>query len=241
MRILLVDDEVELTDSLAQLFAREGYEVDVAYDGRGALALLETHSSVTDSPYDLIVLDWMLPHHSGLELCQRVRTACGATPVLFLTAKDTLDDRVEGLDAGADDYLVKPFELRELMARVRAQLRRSQSSPTTVPTPQRLQVEDLELDRDNRMAYRQGKAIALSEKEFQLLDYFMTHPGQLLGREQIYRHLWPDEEKPSSNVLAAQVKLLRRKLEGQKKRSRPLIQSVYGKGYRFGSQPAASE
>ena len=131
MRILLVDDEVELADSLAQLFGREGYAVDVVYDGGRALEMLggqqgDDSANVSEQvPYDLLVLDWMLPGCSGVEICRKVRAAGSEVPVLFLTAKDTLDDRVSGLDAGADDYLVKPFELRELLARVRAQLRRS--------------------------------------------------------------------------------------------------------------------
>lgn len=229
MRILLVDDEVELTDSLARLFDREGYHVDVAYEGAAALKLLQqSDPSLAGIPYDLLVLDWMLPQTSGLELCQQVRAAGNVTPVLFLTAKDTLDDRVMGLDAGADDYLVKPFELRELMARVRALLRRAQ--PQT-PMNHRLQVRDLELDCDAQMAYRGGKAIALSDKECRLLDYFMRHPGQLLTHEQIYQHLWPGEDKPSSNVLPAQMRLLRRKIERGDKSEPPLIRAVYGKGY----------
>ncbi|HEY9806960.1 MAG TPA: response regulator transcription factor, partial [Candidatus Obscuribacterales bacterium] len=157
------------------------------------------------------------------------------TPVLFLTAKDTLDDRVQGLDAGADDYLVKPFELRELLARVRALLRR----PATLEpaaAPSRLRVEDLELDRENQLAYRQGRAIDLSEKESQLLEYLMRHPGQLLTHQQIHEYLWGDtEQKPGSNVLAAQIRLLRRKIEAQNET--PLIHTVYGRGYRFGSTP----
>lgn len=229
MRILLVDDEVELTDSLARLFDREGYQVNVAYEGGTALELLQqSDPSLSDIPYDLLVLDWMLPQTSGLELCQRVRAAGNLTPVLFLTAKDTLDDRVMGLDAGADDYLVKPFELRELLARVRALLRRAQAQS---PTSTRRQVRDLELDCDAQIAYRGGNAIALSDKECRLLDYLMRHPGQLLTHEQLYRHLWPGEDKPSSNVLPAQMRLLRRKVESGDKNDPPLIRAVYGKGY----------
>jgi OmpR-family two-component system manganese-sensing response regulator len=236
MWILLVDDEVELTDSLAQLFHREGYQVDVAYDGDAALQLLQhPDPTLATLKYDLLVLDWMLPHCSGLELCQAIRTAGNPTPVLFLTAKDTLDDRVSGLDAGADDYLVKPFELRELLARVRAQLRRSSGQMATIA--KRLQVEDLELDRDSHIAYRAGKTVQLSDKEFCLLEILMTHPGQLLTHEQISQHLWPEGDKPSSNVLAAQVRLLRRKIE--RKGKSPLIYAIYGKGYRFGSYPDA--
>ncbi|MFS8805001.1 response regulator transcription factor [Synechococcus sp. R55.6] len=225
-RILLVDDEVELADSLAQQLRREGYTVDVAYTGGRAWELLQKTGSL---PYDLLVLDWMLPELSGLSLCQRVRQVDCTTPILFLTAKDTLDDRVEGLDAGADDYLVKPFELRELLARVRALLRRTTGTGEGIP---RLQIGDLELDRENQVAYRQGRMIHLSQKEFRLLEYFMTHPGQLLTHDQIYEQVWAGEDPPSSNVLAAQVRLLRRRL--RLPGAAELIHAVYGKGYRFG-------
>ncbi|ABC98640.1 two-component system, OmpR family, manganese sensing response regulator [Thermostichus sp. MS-CIW-21] len=225
-RILLVDDEVELADSLAQHLRREGHSVDVAYEGNSAWELLQKPPA---PPYDLLVLDWMLPGLSGLSLCQQVRQVDRATPILFLTAKDTLDDRVEGLDAGADDYLVKPFELRELLARVRALLRRAAGPGEGIP---RLQIGDLELDRENQVAYRQGRMIHLSQKEFRLLEYFMAHPGQLLTHEQIYERVWAGEDPPSSNVLAAQVRLLRRRL--RLPGSPELIHAVYGKGYRFG-------
>jgi len=224
MKILLVDDEVELTDPLTRLLQREGYEVDVADNGvTGARLVLENN-------YDLLILDWMLPHKSGLEICQELRSHSLTTPVLFLTAKDTVDDRVLGLDAGADDYLVKPFQLRELLARVRALLRRSAN--LIEQSPGRLKVADLELDSENQLAYRQGRAIELSEKEVKLLEYFMRHPGQLLTHEEIHRYLWTDKEQPSSNVLAALIRLLRRKIEG--KGESTLIHTVYGKGYRFG-------
>jgi OmpR-family two-component system manganese-sensing response regulator len=135
-----------------------------------------------------------------------------------------------GLDAGADDYLVKPFELRELLARVRALLRRSMATETNAPV--RLRVASLELDVENQLAYRNERLIELSEKETQLLDYFMRHSGQLLTHGEIYQQLWQDEEQPSSNVLAALVRLLRRKIEAPGEV--PLIHTVYGKGYRFG-------
>ncbi|MDX2211815.1 MAG: two-component system response regulator RppA [Oculatellaceae cyanobacterium bins.114] len=224
MQILLVDDEAELTDPLSRVLTREGYQVDIAHDGAEGSVL------AINGSYDLLILDWMLPHKTGLEICQQLRSQGDTTPVLFLTAKDTIDDRVSGLDAGADDYLIKPFELRELLARVRALLRRPPTLEVT--TPQRLQVEDLELDYDNQLAYRYGRSIELSEKETQLLAYLMRHPNQLLTHTQIYQQLWKDGEKPSSNVLAAQIRLLRRKIEADQES--PLIHTVYGKGYRFG-------
>ena len=223
MRILLVDDETELSDPLSRILSQEGYRVDVADNGAAGIKL------ALQNQYDLLILDWMLPYKSGLEICREVRSHSLTTPVLFLTAKDTIDDRVDGLDAGADDYLVKPFELRELLARVRALLRRS-----TIETTQsdRLKVADLELDVENQVAYRSGKAIDLSEKEIKLLTYFMQHPDRLLTHEEIYSYLWQGEEQPSSNVLAALVRLLRRKIEI--KGEAQLIHTVYGKGYRFG-------
>jgi OmpR-family two-component system manganese-sensing response regulator len=225
MHILLVDDEPELTEPLSRILKREGYQIEIAHDGAEGSQLAAT------GKYDLLILDWMLPYRSGLEICQQLRSQGDQTPVLFLTAKDTLDDRVSGLDAGGDDYLVKPFELRELLARVRALLRRP---PTLEPLPvQHLQVEDLELDMENQIAYRRGRAIELSEKESHLLAFLMRHPNQLLTHDQIYQYLWSETEKPSSNVLAAQVRLLRRKIEADGEPA--LIHSVYGKGYRFGT------
>jgi OmpR-family two-component system manganese-sensing response regulator len=225
MRILLVDDEAELTRPLKRVLTREGYQVDVADDGIQGQKLACNH------PYDLLILDWMLPDKSGLEICQALRSRSSQTPILFLTAKDTLDDRVQGLDAGADDYLVKPFELRELLARVRALLRRSPALETSTLS-ERLQVEDLTLEVNNQLAFRGDRTIDLSEKETQLLAYFMQHPGQVLTHQQIHQHLWENQPQPSSNVLAAQIRLLRRKIEviGES----PLIHTVYGKGYRFG-------
>ncbi len=225
MRILLVDDEAELTNPLKRVLTREGYQVDIADDG------IQGQQLACDHKYDLLILDWMLPQKSGLEICQALRCRSSQTPILFLTAKDTLDDRVQGLDAGADDYLVKPFELRELLARVRALLRRSHTLETAIRY-ERLQVEDLTLEVNNQLAYRGERTIDLSEKETQLLTYFMQHPGQVLTHQQIHQHLWENQPQPSSNVLAAQIRLLRRKIEAVGESS--LIHTVYGKGYRFG-------
>lgn len=232
--ILLVDDQAELTEPLSRALTREGYRVDVAHDG------LEGTRLAHRGGYNLLILDWMLPYHSGVDICQQLRSRGDFTPVLFLTAKDTIDDRVMGLDAGADDYAVKPFELRELLARVRALLRRAKADAQvkssrfgSIQGASRLRVEDLELDLDNQLAYRQGRTIELSQKESQLLEYFMHHPGQLLTHEQIYQQLWVADNRPSSNVLAALIRLLRRKVcvSGET----DLIHTVYRKGYRFGT------
>lgn len=226
MNILLVDDEIELTDPLSRLLTREGYLVDTAYNGLDGNNLAQTGS------YDLLILDWMLPGKTGLQICQELRYQGKTTPVLFLTAKDTLDDRVQGLDAGADDYLIKPFELRELLARVRALLRRAGNIETSTSIISKLVVADLELDIENQIAYRHGRIIELSQKESHLLQFFMENTGQLLTHSQILEHLWENEEQPNSNVIAALIRLLRRKIELVSEI--PLIHTVYGKGYRFG-------
>ncbi|MEL6939376.1 MAG: response regulator transcription factor [Cyanobacteria bacterium J06598_1] len=239
MRILLVDDEVELTDPLSRLLKRQGYDVDVASDGQtGCNLAMSGH-------YDLLILDWMLPERSGVEICKALRACANgivpspaaSTPILFLTAKDTIDDRVNGLDAGADDYLVKPFELRELLARVRALLRRPtvtemQNIFPVTETPAALTFGDLTLDIENQMASHNGHAIELSDKEVQLLAYLMRSPHQLLTHTQIYDAVWGKGATPSSNALAAQMRLLRKKIEAANQPT--LIHTVYGKGYRFG-------
>lgn len=230
MRILLVDDEAELTEPLSRVLQREGYSVKVAHDGEAGYEL------AADGEFDLLILDWMMPGLSGLEMCRRLREHHFTTPVLFLTAKDTLDDRVEGLDAGADDYLIKPFELRELLARVRALLRRPPIREEAQATT--LQYQDLTLDSANQIAKRGGgilpeRTIELSEKEAQLLCYLMQHPDQMLTHQQIYDTVWGTSAQPSSNALAAQMRLLRRKVEHEDETI--LIHTVYGKGYRFGS------
>ncbi|MBJ7899947.1 MAG: response regulator [Cyanobacteria bacterium RI_101] len=227
-KLLLVDDEPALTAPLSRLLAQNGYQVDVAGDGAEGLAL------ALANPYDLLILDWMLPRQSGVVLCQRLRAEKIQTPVLFLTAKDTLDDRVLGLDAGADDYLVKPFELRELLARVRALLRRSGGEGKHIGLPQ-AQVGGVELilDAANQVVYRGDQTIPLSEKEVKLLACLLERPGQVLSHEEIYGAIWGESPAPSSNVIAALVRLLRRKLESGA--SGPLIHTVYGKGYRLGA------
>lgn len=232
MKILLVEDEIELAITLQRILQQEGYHVEISHDGEQGLNLALKQN------YDLLILDWMLPHKSGLEICQQIRHQpfLIKTPVLFLTAKDTLDDRVLGLDAGADDYLVKPFELRELLARVRALLRRvstiadSQEEQNKQET--RIKVADLEIEVENQIAYRNGRMIKLSEKEVKLLQFFSQNLHQLVTQEEIYNYLWTTEEAPSSNVVAAMVRLLRKKIESNQEP--PLIHTIYGKGYWFG-------
>ena len=225
MRILLVDDECEMTAPLSLQLTREGYEVDIAHDG------LVGYELIRDQTYDLLILDWMLPGQSGVSICQQLRQAGLTVPVLLLTAKDTVDDRVTGLDAGADDYLVKPFELKELLARVRALLRRpSMVNPESLD--RHLAYEQLELDEANQLAYIGDRSIDLSEKESQLLAYFMKHPNQVLAHQDLYAHIWQGDRLPNSNVLAAQIRLLRKKIDIPGEAT--LIHTVYGKGYRFG-------
>ncbi len=227
MNILLVDDEDELIRPLRRVLEREGYRVDVATDGQ------EGQRLALEKSYDLLILDWMLPGASGLDICRELRRVGRSTPVLFLTAKDTIDDRVAGLDAGADDYLVKPFELRELLARVRARVRRPGEQPEPEPIePGILQAAGLRLDLANQLADRNGRRIELSDKETQLLAYLMQYPGQLLSHRQIEEQLWGRDRPANSNVLAAQIRLLRRKVELPPEPG--LIHTVYGKGYRFG-------
>lgn len=231
MNILIVEDELALLEALQQTIASEGHQVDIAAHGG------EGRDLATSRHYDLLILDWMLPGCSGLELCQQLRMQGDSTPVLFLTAKDTLDDRVMGLDAGADDYIVKPFELRELLARVRALLRRSQAIAASISTvePSRPAMHpEIDLDYSSRLAYRNHRAIELSEKETDLLLYFLKNHGQVLSHQQIYAALWGEDNSPNSNVLAALIRLLRRKIT--LKNEEQLIHTVYGRGYRFGSK-----
>ncbi|NEQ98955.1 MAG: response regulator transcription factor [Cyanothece sp. SIO2G6] len=234
MRILLVDDEYELTGPLSIQLKREGYQVDVAYDGDNGYELAQGNA------YDLLIVDWMLPGQSGIAMCQQLRQMGLTVPVLLLTAKDTIDDRVAGLDAGADDYLVKPFELKELLARVRALLRRpllgtgepSLLSPDHAAPSDRLWFENLELDEVNQLAYRGDRTIDLSEKETRLLHYLMTHPNQIVTHQELYDYGWQGDRATHSNVLAAQIRLLRKKIDAQGESA--LIHTVYGKGYRLG-------
>jgi two-component system, OmpR family, response regulator MprA len=223
MQILVVDDEPAVRDSLDRALRLEGYQVDLAADGAEAL------SSLTDESPDAVVLDLMMPRVDGLEVCRRMRQAGDRTPVLMLTARDAIDDRVAGLDAGADDYLVKPFALRELLARLRALLRR-------VDTPsQRLSFADLALDPVSRDVWRGQRRIELTRTEYALLELLLAHPRQVLTRSQIFERVWGYDFGATSNALGVYVGYLRRKTEaGGEAR---LLHTVRGIGYVLREEP----
>jgi two-component system response regulator MprA len=217
MKILVVDDEPAVRTALQRALSLEHYEVELAGDGAEALDRL------ADSPPDAIVLDVAMPRMDGLELCRRLRAAGDRTPVLMLTARDAVDDRVEGLDAGADDYLVKPFALRELRARLRALLRRTDRGP------ERMRYADLTLDPGTREVWRGERRIELSRTEFSLLELFMRHPRQVLTRSQIFEAVWGYDLGATSNALGVYIGYLRRKTEdGGEPR---LLHTVRGVGY----------
>jgi DNA-binding response OmpR family regulator len=216
--ILLVEDEVPLARFIELELGAEGYNISVAHDGIAGLTIAR------ESSPDLAILDWMLPGLSGLELCRRLRATGSKVPVIFLTAKDEVGDRVAGLDAGADDYVVKPFSIEELLARVRAHLRR-----TSEPDTDQLEFEDLSLNRRTREVLRGQRAIELTAKEFDLLEYLLTHPRQVFTREQILEQVWGYDFMGDSNIIEVYIRYLRLKLE-ENQESR-LIHTVRGVGY----------
>jgi two-component system response regulator MprA len=219
-KILVVDDEPAVQQALARAFALERYDVEVARDGGEALEALAAEQ------FDAVVLDVTMPRVSGLEVCRRLRASGDRSPVLMLTARDAFDDRVAGLDAGADDYLVKPFALRELMARVRALLRRRGSDDES---PGALSFEDLALDSIAHEVHRANRRLELTRTEFALLELFMRHPRQVLSRSTIFEHVWGYDFGAASNTLGVYMGYLRRKTEeGGAPR---LLHTVRGVGY----------
>jgi two-component system response regulator MprA len=218
-RILVVDDEPALRDALKRALQLEGYGVDLASDGREALGKL------IESTPDAVVLDILMPDIDGLEVCRRLRALGDRTPVLMLTARDAVSDRVEGLDAGADDYVVKPFALAELLARLRALLRRTTAGGGGRP----LRYADLELDAETYEVRRGDREVQLTRTEFLLLELFLTHPRRVLSREFIFDRVWGYDFGPSSNSLEVYVGYLRRKTEaGGEPR---IIHTIRGVGY----------
>lgn len=216
MRILVVDDDERIRDILKRQLTYEGYQVSLAADSK------ETFSQVAENPPDLVVLDWMLPGMSGLEICRRIRQT-DDMPILMLTAKGTLEDKVDGLDSGADDYLVKPFQPEELLARVRALLRRHQ------PQSAVLKFGVLTLDPAARQVWVGDKVVELSSKEFDLLELLLRHPKQVLTRETFYDRVWGYDFSGESNILEVYIRYLRAKLEAAG--CPRYIQTVRGVGY----------
>ncbi len=217
-RILIIEDDQAIVRVLKRTLTYEGYQVDAAYDGEEGINLYKKIKP------DLLILDWMLPGMDGLEVCDRLRAAEEMVPILMLTAKDNTQDRVFGLDAGVDDYMVKPFELEELTARVRALLRRTKSDRSTV-----LSFADLKLNTSTRMAERGEREITLTAKEYDLLDLFLRHPRQVLTREVIFDRVWGYDFGGESNVLDVYIRYLRQKME--EKGEPRLIFTVRGVGY----------
>ena len=220
MRILVVDDDRRLCAVIRRGLLEESYAVDLAYDGEDGEYLAEVN------PYDLIILDIMLPVKDGIEVCRELRAKKITTPILMLTAKDAVEDRVKGLDTGADDYLVKPFAFSELLARVRALLRREGMSKSP-----ELRVGDLVLNTLTRQVNRGQRPIELTTKEYVILEYFMRHPGVVVTRTMIEEHAWDYDFDSLSNLVDVYIRRLRRKLDTEGEDS--LIQTVRGAGYRL--------
>ncbi|HHV63360.1 MAG TPA: response regulator transcription factor [Firmicutes bacterium] len=220
MRVLVVEDEPKIASFVKRGLEEEGYAVDVAGDGESALDYAQS------AQYDILILDIMLPKRDGVSVCQELRRRGFRAPILMLTARDAVDDRVEGLDAGADDYLVKPFAFKELLARMRALLRR----PREVG-PTRLQVGDLTLDTATRRAERRGRVIDLTLREYALLEFLMRHKGQVLSRTQIAEHVWNFDFYSESNIVDVYIRYLRLKIDANWEPK--LIHTVRGVGYKI--------
>lgn len=220
MTILVVEDEIKIVRFIKKGLEMEHYTVEIAYDGEEALEKAEINS------YDLIILDVMIPKIDGIEVCKRLRENKVDTPIIMLTAKDTTEDRIRGLDAGADDYLVKPFSFGELVARIRALLRREKTVKST-----KLQVDDLILDPATHEVYRGDKEIQLSSKEYRLLDYMMRRPGHVCTRTMIGEHIWGYNFTDDSNVIDVYISYLRRKIDSGFKTK--LIHTIRDVGYKI--------
>ncbi|MCB0044997.1 MAG: response regulator transcription factor [Caldilineaceae bacterium] len=224
MRILVVEDEENVANFIRQGLAEEGYVVDTATDGELALDYAQTYT------YDLILLDVLLPKIDGRDVARTLRRRGLSVPIIMLTALDTVDNRVEGLDSGADDYLVKPFAYRELLARIRARTRTHQGGSE----PNELEIADLSLNRLTRQVKRGDQPVTLTAKEFSLLEYLMLHPGQVLSRTQLGEQVWGYDFFNQSNIVDVYVGYLRRKLDdGQEQ---PLIHTVRGVGYKIAAE-----
>lgn len=226
IRLLVIEDDDEIADFIGRGLREEGFLVEVAADGMAGWQALRTAS------WDVVVLDWWLPGQDGLTVLQRFRQVNQTTPVLFLTARDAVDQRIQGLNAGADDYLCKPFVFGELVARVHALLRRR---PGTLGTL--LRYQDVVMDLASHRIERAGQPLDLTAKEQALFMFFLCHPGEVLSRTRIYEHVWQESFDGLSNTLEVHVMELRRKLEAHGPR---LIHTVRGRGYLFGDPPTLS-
>ena len=218
MRILLVEDEKRIASFIERGLKEEDYAVDVAYNGQDALFQVSVYQ------YDLIVLDRILPDKDGVEVCKEIRTKALKVPVLMLTARSSIDDKVEGLDAGADDYLTKPFAFDELLARIRALLRRKNQGASNL-----IKVGDLELNQKTHEVKRDGQVIDLTSKEYSLLEYFMVNAGQVITRTMISEHVWNESFDSLTNVIDVYVNYVRNKID--KPFESPLLKTIRGKGY----------
>ena len=220
MRILLVEDNKRLSDSLRLSLEDKGYAVDTAFDGQEGEDLAEF------TPYDVIILDVMLPKRDGIEVCRSLRSKRIQSPILMLTARDALEDRVLGLDSGADDYLVKPFEMDELMARLRALMRRESDDKSGL-----ISIADLVLDPATHFVKRDGQSLDLTSREYELLEYLMRNPNRLITRQMAESHLWSYDATVQSNVVDVYIRRLRRKVDDPFEVK--LIETVRGSGYRL--------
>lgn len=218
MRLLVCEDERDLNDIISMKLSSDGYSVDSAYDGREAIDIL----SYTE--YDAVILDVMMPEADGFEVLKSLRAAGKNTPVLFLTARDTVEDRVKGLDIGANDYLIKPFSFEELAARIRTMIRTAVGSSTNV-----YEIADLRLDTGTQEVTRAGKEIKLSSKEYALLQYLMINKGIVISREKIEDHIWNFDYDGGTNVVDVYISYLRKKIDGD--HDTKLIHTYRGRGY----------
>lgn len=218
MKILLVEDEDRLASFIRKGISAEGYEVEVAYDGRMGLSLFRKNS------YDIILLDVNLPHINGFELCQLIRADNESVPVLMLTALDSLADKSDGFNAGADDYLAKPFEFQELLLRLRALTRRNGTKPKQI-----LQLADLELNLDSKTVTRAGQRIDLTTREYSLMEYLMLNKGKIISRVDISERVWSLDFDSSTNVIDVYISYLRKKID--KNFSIKLLHTIVGMGY----------
>lgn len=230
MRILVVEDERGIADNIAEYLRQYSFAVDTAYDGDKGLEMARAH------PYDIVLLDWMLPGTDGLTVCKTLRQEYPQLGLIMLTAKDTVDDRVSGLDTGADDYIIKPFALKELMARIQSLLRRKYQS-TQASSGNRLTVGDLTLDLSTQQAERGGKSIKLTRKIFQILELLMRNADKVVSKAEIEAHIWDASAELWSDVVRSHMQKLREKVD--KGFAKPLIHTVHGTGYRLSASDAA--